>query len=391
MKRRCELFVRSHDYLAKYMGADWEMKPEYMWYWECGYREAVASHSEKTYLSQNAVTDTDAFQSKHDTVFQDETIEVITKEREREYMAYAITGKTILFGSDNEPYMPPSDEIDFTLPRVPLFWESNDGNTYEWELIPLKAFDDSDDTRCFDKFLVFHEPVTGATYTQGIDTADGLGLPNEDRSTVAVHIVRNGNQRDEQVGAFTSLRVNSAQMSRIAAAIAVYFTTDGYGSITAANPLGMRFITEQVRKTGDECQLQLKIMGFYDHHIMHFYDDKGNIDPTRGSKEGWRTSRWSRPYLLTKFVDAVNTGWFKPNCPILIRQLKTFVRKEKNGASEMGHESGQHDDNIFSNAMAHLTGHDMENSAARLESKYKAPPKQPPLDMRWATNAMSID
>jgi hypothetical protein len=391
MRRRCELFVRSTDYLADHMGADWEMGLEYQWYWECGYKEAIASHSEKTYIAQNAVTDTDAFQSKHDNVFSDETINVVTAEREQSYMAYAITGRTILMGSENVPYHPPAEEIDWDLPRIPLKWEANDGNTYEWELIPLKPFDDSDDVNCFDKLLVFEEPVDGAEYSEGIDTADGLNMPNEDRSTSNVHRVRYGKERDTHAASFTSLRCNSAQMSRIAAAMACYFTTDGYGSITSANPMGMKFIIEQTRKTGDECQLQLKIMGFYDHHIMHFYDDKGNIDPNKGTKEGWRTSRWSRPYLLSKFVDAVIGGWFKPNCPILIRQLKTFVRKEKEGQSEMGHEAGQHDDNIFSNAMAYLTSHDMENSSERLEAKYTPPAnRNREVDTRWATNSVVI-
>lgn len=392
MKRRCELFVRSTDYLYEHMGADWEMARSYMWYWECGYREAVASHTEKTFISQNAVTDSDAFQSKYDTVFSDDTVHALTKDRQKDYMAYAITGKTIVIGSDNTPYCPPEEEIDYSLPRIPLKWDSNDGHTYEWELVPLKEFDDSEDTSCFDKFLVFHAPVAGAEYAEGIDTADGLGMPNEDRCVCTVSRIRYGRERDEQAGSFTSLRVNSAQMSRIAAAIAVYFTTDGNGHITSSNPLAMRFIIEQIRKTGDECQLQLKIMGFYDHHVMHFYDDKGNIDANKGHKEGWRTSRWSRTLLLSRFVNAVTSGWFKPNDPILIRQLKTFVRKEKNGASEMGHESGQHDDNIFGAAMAWTTAHDFSNDASRLQDKYTPLPTtaEKPND-GWCSNEISID
>ena len=391
MKHRGELFVRSTDYLAKVMGPNWTMDREYMWFWQSGWREAVASHSEKTFLSQMACTPDEAFQSKFDAVFSDETIHVVSNYREQNYKVYAITGKTILMGADNEPYVPPQNEIDYDQPRIPLRWEANDGNIYEWELVPLLPFDDADDTRCFDKLLVFREPEDGATYSEGIDTADGLDLPNEDRASVSVHINREGKDRDEQVAAFTSIRVNSAQMARIAAAIAVYFTTDWQGNITSSNEMGMRFIIEQIRKTGDECQLQLKIMGFYDHHIMHFYDDKGNIDPNKGNKEGWRTSRWSRPYVLQKFVDAVNSHWFKPNDPVLIRQLKTFVRKEKNGLSEMGHESGQHDDNIFSNAMAYLTAHDMENTAARLEAKYRLPEqKKTEVDERWASNEVVL-
>lgn len=391
MKRRGELYVRSTDYLARFLGNKWDMDREYMWFWQNGYQEAVASHSEKTYLSQTACTPDEAFQSKFDPVFSDEIIEVVTKSRERSYKAYAITGRTILMGSDNEPYYPPVEEIDFDEPRIDLRWEANDGNSYDWELIPLRQFDDSEDTACLDKLLVFSAPEDGATYSEGIDTADGLGLPNEDRASCSVHVNREGNERDEQVASFTSLRVNSAQMSRIAAAMAVLFTTDGRGTITSSNEMGMRFVIEQVRKTGDECQLQLKIMGFYDHHIMHYYDDKGNIDPNKGSKEGFRTSKWSRPLLLTRFVEAVNSGFLKVNDPILIRQLKTFVRKEKNGISEMGHEQGQHDDNIFSAAMAWLTAHDLENQAARLETKYQPKEiRQAEVDERWASNELVI-
>lgn len=391
MQRRAELYVRSVPYLTDELGNNWKMGREYMWYWECGYREAVASHSEKTYLSQNAVTDEDAFQSKWDPIFSDETIEVVTREREQKYKAYAITGKTILMGQSNTPYEPPQEQIDFSGERIPLIWEANDGNTYEWALIPLLPFDDSTDEACFDKLLVFEKPRRGVEYAEGVDTADGLGMPNEDRCSINVHRKAYGNERDIHCCAFTSLWVNSAQASRIAAAIATYYATDGYGTITSANPLGMRFIIEQIRKAGDECQLQLKIMGFIDHHIMHFYDNKGNIDPSKGSKEGWRTSKWSRPIVINRFVNAVITGWFKPNCPILIRQLKTFIRKEKAGQSEMTHEVGQHDDNIFSNAMAWTTNHDLDDESLRLQNKYKAPDPMPRVDSRWATQAIQLE
>jgi len=392
MKRRCELFVRSTEYLYKHLGLNWEMSRNYMWYWECGWKEAVASHSTKTFLSQLAVTDDDAFQSKWDPVFADETIEVVTKEREQKYKAYAVTGRTILMGSDNHPYIPPSDEVDWQGQRIPLKWESNDGNVYEWELVPLLPFDDSEDTNCFDKLLVFQEPRLGASYAEAIDSADGLGMPNEDRTALSMHIGRTGKERDEQCAAFTSIRVNAAQIARIAAAVAVYYCTDGTGQITSDNPLGPKFIIEQTRKAGDDCQLALKIMGFYDHHVMIRYDDKGSIVEGKGHKEGFFTSRWSRPLLLNKFVNAVTTGWFKPNCPILIRQLKTFIRKEKAGISEMGHEAGQHDDNIFSAAMGWFRIHHLDSESQRLQEKYK--PKEvlnTEIDTRWATNEIRID
>jgi hypothetical protein len=393
MKHRGELFVRSTEYLAEELGTRWEMSPEYMWYWECGYKEAVSSHSEKTFLSQNAITDTDAFQSKFDAVFQDEVIDLTTRHREKQYAAYFITGKTIIIGAEMKPWEPPANEIDYDGERIQLNFEASDGNKYEWELVPCLPFDDSDDDRCFDKLLIFEPPKAEADYSEAIDTADGLGLPNEDRGSVTV--VRHGatgRDRDVNVAQFTSLRVNSAQMARIAAAIAVLFGTDGNGQITSANPMMMQFIIEQIRKAGDECQTQLIQMGFYDHHVMHFYDEKGVIDPNKGTKLGWRTSKWSRSILLNRFVSAVNLGWFKINDPITIRQMKTFVRREKAGQSEMGHESGQHDDNIFANAMAWTRGHDMDNDAQKLNSWWDDHKEKESgeIDEGWASQEISI-
>lgn len=394
MKNRCELFVRSTDYLSKYMGSDWKMDRNFLWYWTCGWNEAKQSHTEKTFLAQWAVTDTDAFQSEFDPIFRDETINIINKVRERAYIPYAITGKTILHGTENEPFKPDELEIDRSLPELDLNWTGLDENTYKWTFIPLKPFDDSTDEACFDKLLMFHPPEDGAEYAISVDTADGLGLPNEDRSTLSVQKKGKRGDRDVQVASFTSLTLNSAQMSRIAAAVAVFYGTDGVGNITSGNEMIARFIIEQRRKAGDECQHQLKIMGFLDHHIMHSYDDKGNIDPNKGTKEGWFTGEWSRYILLNRFISAVTLGWLKLNDPIVLRQLKTFVRREsKTGKkrSEMGHDVGEHDDNIFACAMGWTTLHDLENWAERLEGtalSFLPTPPEPNND--WHTIGVEI-
>ena len=392
MTHRCQLFVRSTDYLADWFGPSWEVPLEYQWYWEYGYQEAVASNSVKTYLSQNAVTDNDAFQSKFDPVFRDETIEVVTTQREKKYKAYAITGKTIVMGGENKPYSPPEYEIDYEAERIELHWEANDGNKYDWTLVPLLVFDDSSDEACFNKLLVFEEPKPGALYSEGIDTAAGLDLPKEERSCCTVLRNQYGKNRDVQAGSFTSRSVNSAQMSRIAAAIAVFFTTDGNGTITSQNPLGMKFIIEQVRKAGDECALQLQLMGFYDHHYMHFYDDKDTVThQNKGKKIGWRTGSWSRDILLDKFVNYVTGGWLKPNDPILIRQLKTLVRRMKQGRATMMHDAGEFDDNVFANAMALITAHDIENESQRIEDRYAADPDTGTVSEGWYTSEFVMD
>lgn len=385
MKRKGELYIRSTDYLAKAMGSNFEMSREYLWFWDSNWREAVASHTEKVWLGQMPCTDDEALQSQFDLVTNAETIEVITKERELGYVPYAITGKTILIGSENKPYEPNSEEIDFNLPRIPLHHIGTDGNRYDWELVPLKRFDDSQDVNCFNKLLIFKEPKPNLRISIGVDCADGLGMPNEDRSCLYVLINRAGRERDEVAAAFTSINVNSPQMSRIAAAVATLYGED------SASETGCKFAIEQRRKPGDECQHQLKIMGFYYHHRMVMYDAKGMPDPSKATKEGFYTNVWSRPMMLNKLFDAVNTGWLKPNCPILIRQLKEAVRKETSGMSRIDHESGKHNDSVFGCGMAYFTAHDMDNTALRQEMRYRSDQeKNAVVDTGWCTQEVTV-
>lgn len=391
MRRRAELFVRQTDYLSNVLGKHWEMDREFQWYWECLYKEAVASHSENEFLSQYAPTPEDAFQSKDSPVFQPEVIEVVTANRERSYMAYAVTGRTILMGNENIPYQPQPEAVDLRQPDIQLDWEANDGNEYRWTLVPLKHVDDDKDEACFDKLLIFKAPEEGAEYAIGIDTAHGLNQPNEDRSSLTVKKNNHGHEPDEQVAAFTSLRVNSPQMGRIAAAVAVLYGTDGNGNVTSANPLIAKFIIEQTRKAGDECMNQLKIMGFLDHHVMIRLDKKGSIDPNQGHQEGWFTRQYNRSYLLERFIDAVNSGWFILHDPVVIRQLATFMRKYKeHGLAMLEHAVGSHDDNVFSNAMAWTTDHELENTALRIQSRYPIKKKEDAVIDQWCERLMVL-
>ena len=394
MRRRGELYVRSTDYLWKFLGQHWEMPKEFQWFWQCGYEEAIAKHAEREFLAANAVTPSDAFQSKDDPVFTQETINLVTDGREKGYAAYAITGRTILMGNENQPYEPNPEDVNQNESNIVLDWEGIDGNEYRWNLVPLRPFDDSTDAACFDKLLIFEEPEPGAEYIVAIDTAHGLNTPNEDRAGLVVNRYGHNEEPDRIVASFNSLRVNSPQMARIAACVAVLYGTDGNKNVISANPLLVKFIIEQVRKPGDECQHQLKIMGFLDHHIMHRYDSKGNIDPNKGTQEGWFTRTYTRAILLDRFVDAVNTGWLIMNDPISIRQLAAFVRKFDKGvgnSARMEHQQGGHDDQLFANAMSWTAGHDIENSARRIQSRWPLTKKvKEALNDTWCTQASIV-
>ncbi len=391
MKRKAELYIRSTDYLARIMGPRWEMPREQAWFWETNYREALASHTVKVWLSQMPVTADESLQSKNDLVFSDGVIESVGDRKQKDYQAYAVTGQSVLIGQDNEPHKPDTDSIDYNEPRITVSWKSKGGQMNYWELVPLKEFDDEDDTQCYNKLLVFEHPEDREDYSCGIDTADGLGNPDEDRSCCQIVKNKGGLQRDAQVAEFSSIYVNPPQMVSIAACLAAWYGQYTEGRAGTKDPRGVKFCIEQRERYGDDCQFQLKLMGFYYHHLFIRYDDK-KVDPHKASKHGWFSNVWSVPILLNRFEDAIMGGWLKVNSPMAIRELSTWVRKlSASGKGKLDHESGQHDDCLRALAMAYFTRHSHDVLVNRQTAKYASShEKHPPLNEEWCQNTITL-
>lgn len=391
MQAKAELYIRSTDYLARVMGPRWSMPPEQAWFWETKYREALQSHTLKVFLSQYPVTDDEAFQSKNDRAVSDEVINVMTERADKAYQAYAVVGQSVLIGQGDEPYEPDPLTIDSDKERIPVSWQSKNGQMNYWELVPLKEFDDSDDVQCFNKLLIFKHPEEGEDYSIGIDTADGLGNPDEDRSVAEVALNRAGNQRDEQAAEFVSNLVNPPQMSSIAACLAAYYGQWYDGRPHTKDPRGVKFCIEQRERYGDDCQFQLKLMGFNFHHQPRRYDDKDLI-AGKSRKQGFFSTAYDRAMLVTRFQDALNGGWIKVNSPMILRQISTWVRKVGSGGkSRLDHESGQHDDNIMALALAYFTRHDDDVLVNRQTLKYASPSERmPPVNYDWCENRISV-
>jgi len=377
--RRCELYIRNTEYLATVMGRKWEMPREQQWYWEFNYNEAVATHTEKLWLSQMPADDYEALQGKNDSVFDTEVIDLALRDRERKYQAYAITGKSI-----DDGFEPHESEIDYDKQRIRVFWDSSRGQNYEWVLVPLQPFDETNEKNSLDKILVFEAPRAGADYSIGIDTADGLGKEDEERSCLS--IARNvfGESQDVQAVEFTSNRINAPQMVGFAACLAAW-----YGERTR-DSRGCKFAIEQRTRYGDDCQFQLKLMGFTFHHKPREYDLKKIHDPG-GYREGWRSTAWTVAMMMGRFSDAINGQWYKINSPFLAEELRNLERKVKEGRSKMEHQSGKFDDRVRAAAQSYFTRHDMDVLADRTKKRYALPKNAMPLlSSSYATTEVSI-
>ncbi len=365
--QRCELFINNTEYLSKVVGANWKMPVEQQWFWEFNYLEAVQSHTQKVWMSQMPADDNEALTGKNDTIFEPEVIQVISKERKKEFKAYAITGTSIDDGSE-----PREADIDYdNEPRIPVVWNSHKGQRYEWVMVPLKPFDEEDERNALDKILIFREPQPGRNYSIGIDTADGLDKEDEERSALVITDSREGEQFDEQCAELCSRRINPAQMVGFAACLSAW-----YGQKTK-DPRGCKFCIEQRDRPGDDCQLQLKLMGFNFHHLMVFYDKK-NPKETTGTKQGWYSNRWSVPFMMNRFVEAVLNKWYKPNSRYLVSELKDLERKVTTGINKMEHRSGCYDDRVRAAAHSYITRHHFDILAERAQKRYAGPTQKLP-------------
>jgi hypothetical protein len=391
MQRKAELYIRSTDYLARVMGGNWKMPREQAWWWECNYREALASHTVKVWLSQMPVSDDEALQSKNDRVFDDEMIEVVSARSDKAYDVYAVTGKSFLVGQTDQPYEPAPEWIDYDRPRIPVSWRCTGGQVVSWELVPLKDIDDEDDTEYFNKLLVFHYPKEGEDYSIGIDTADGLGKPDEERTALEVIHSRSGNNCDVQVAEFVSINVNPPQAVSPAALLGAWYGQWWDGRAHTKDPRGAKYCIEQRARYGDDCQFQLKLMGFNYHHLFVRYDDK-KVELHKSNKHGWFSNVWSVPILNNRFTDAINGGWLRVNSPMAIRQLETWMRKiSQSGKSKLEHETRCFDDNLRALAQAYFTRHSQDVLTARQQARYKpVDVEKPPISYEYCENTITI-
>jgi hypothetical protein len=378
--RRCEMFVNDTDYLRKVAGKNWRMPVEQQWYWQWNYEQNVDSHTTKVWFAQKPADDYEALQGANDLVFDSIVIDTSDRDRNRDFQAYAITGESV-----DDGFEPDDSEIDYDKERIRVAWNSHRGQRFEWVMVPLKPFDEDDERRSLDRILIFEPPNMAPghegdaqDYSIGIDTADGLGHDDEDRSVCSISRSMKGENFDIQVAEFTSNRVNAPQMVAFAACLAAY-----YGEKTI-DQRGCKFAIEQRERPGDDCQLQLKLMGFSFHHIDIRYDNK-HVKENQGNKEGIYMHGWFRPMLMQRFTDAVMNGWYKPQSKYLIQELKELERKvAKNGKSRLEHQSGKHDDRVLAAAHSYWTRHALDVLAERSQKRY-APPtaKKPEVDYDW--------
>jgi len=389
---KAELYVHSTPLLNKHLiaeqdrrgiphGPQWHMPREQQFFWEVNHDEAKEKGNESSFLQEMAGDDEEALQHSVESVFGHRTIKLIEDKRTKQYQCYGLSGQSI-----EDSHEPPPEDIDYSQDRIPIKMSSQKGETYRWELIPLR-FDPplrehvADDA--IGKLIVFHPPQPGIRYSMGIDTSEGKGA---DSTVISVWGLGARQQPDFQAAEFSSSFVSHTEAYAFGAAIGAF-----YGKYMSAEstkwPLPYCSI-EQVAAVGDTCQLQMIRMGYPVRcfHKMTRYDGKPSDIARRrrgkGGKLGWFTWGWSRPILTGSFVQSAQNGWAEINSPWLIEEMKEFeIHTTAAGKERLEHSESGHDDRIFAAAMACFCPHDMDVLAERSKNRNVELETLPPVDI----------
>ena len=379
-----ELYVQSIPVLSKVLGANWKMPREKAHFWEWNFLEARAKGKEKMWFQEMPHTDKACFQGSFDNVFGRETIARAYSERKTEYAVYGIVGQSI------EPrHEPDQEDVDYSLPRVPVSYKNFRGETYRWEFVPLEwteKWDSLEELRGFDahmnKLFVWLTPERGYDYSIGIDTSNGI---SEDATCIAVcRRGRSPQEKDIQAAEFRSNRVSHVEAFAWAMAIAAYYGKymDGApGSIRHREPY---VAVEQIMAVGDTVQLQMANMGYGRFHKMTRYDsDPKHMRKADSRKRGWFTTSWSRPMLTDGFVTYVLNGWYVVHSPWTQYEMDHWeVHLTAGGKEKKEHSSDSTDDGIFANAMAAFCPNDRKVQADRSQRQWRAGDGQQGIDVR---------
>ena len=398
MMAESAMYVQTNPVLAKVLmsdGRQWEMQREQAYFWEWNFNSAKRKGAEKSWFAEMPHTDRAAFQGSYDNVFGKGLIAEIFNERETAYHVYAITGQSI-----EERHLPDASEIDYESVRVPVKFASRRGESYRWEMVPVKwrePFEELADIRettfHMGKFFVYEPPEPGYDYSIGIDTSNGLG---QDGTAIAVsRRARTEQEQDVQAAEFRDNRVSHVEAFAWGAAIAAYYSRYMSAEWNCPVPFRNPYIAiEQIAAVGDTCQLQMRKMGISRFHRMTRYDSTpSRMRKKDAHKEGWYTYGWSRAMLTDTFVVLVQNRWYKLNSAYTMYEADHWeIHYTQSGKDKFEHQADCTDDGLFANAMAAFCPNDLKSLALRSAKQFRAETdlRKPKLDMGQSTNGLSF-
>lgn len=356
------LYVRTMPILRRYLGSNWEMPIEQMWWWEFNFVESSASDEKrKSFLAEVAADERSCFQSKKFSVYSLDTITRIEESaRTSEYTDYALIGDGVDARFHLKDYWSPTGR------RIEIQWQSGDGKPMAWKLIPLRETPVSEKESFY--LRMWQPPKPGYNYTIGIDVSGGLGGDNTSFDILRTN-PRDKQDRDIQVAQIYSNWISSPEAPPFALALGIL-----YGRHMAPIPQALMAPEVQLA-TGDPISYQLDKLGYINFYYMKRFD----VRRTPGSgrhRRGWASVGWSRQMMRETLKHAIDSDWIKVNSEFTAGEMANEEGDEtESGRTKYDHASDSNDDSITSLGICYMTSHDEDTIMERIQGKVK-PRKQ---------------
>ena len=341
---RARNYVRSNTLLKRFLGADWAMPLDQMWFYEVERAEHLAKNELNKFLQEMPADDLEAFQSTAISVFDTDTISWYRDEAGRR----APVGIYTILGEDiPDRLRTPQRQWDTEKPSISVKANWSPQVRLEYTLQPVKWEGYSTDDG-LGKLYIWEHPQDGEEYGFGVDTSDGLG---QDRSVIEGLRKGDFHRNDAQILEYANPYVNAFDLWPICMAIGSYYSVRRQGMISQPR------MAIECKGNGEATQNELRKRGWTNFHQWVRYDTK-RIRKSQSNKLGVFTNYWFRTMMMDWIIKFLRDGWLDINSPWFIVEMEDLERGED--VQELKATYGGHDDRIMAKGMVLLSLYDTE-------------------------------
>lgn len=337
---RARAYVQANPLLSKYLGSDWEMPRQQMWWWEA----TRAEHREKGQLGifqqELCADDLECFVASGVSVIDAEVISYYRERAQKPLGVFGIQGPPAVIHPKLQPH---KRQVDPDAPKLKI--------DEHFSLVPLRfSMENSPDG----KFFVWEMPETTERYGLGVDPSRGIGSDN-----AAIEVLKKARlgRNDAQVGEFVSGQLDAVALAPFAYVIGRFYSPKHEGTIRHAK------MVIEIEGGGNLTQKELRLKYGWPissfHRWMRAYDQRV-LDRSKSNQLGWSTNRWSRDELILTLLDALRNGYIDINSPWFCDEMGDLEAEEN--TQKIKAQRGARDDRIMACGMVLFSLHDLDRA-----------------------------
>jgi hypothetical protein len=359
---RARNYVRSNDLLKRFLGADWQMPIEQLWFYDVTRSEYIAKNEGNKFLQEYPADDLEAFQSTAISVFDTDTISWYRDEagRRTPLGVYTVLGDDI-----PDRLRVPERQWDTDKPAIIVKANWSPGTNYEYTLQPVRWQGYSSDDG-LGKVYIYERPQDYEEYGFGVDTSDGLG---QDRSVIFGLRKGDFHRNDFQCVEYANPYINAFDLWPICMALGSYYSVKREGMLHQPR------MAIECKGNGEATQNELRKRGWTNFHKWVRYDTR-RIRKAQANKLGIFTNYWFRTMMMDWIIKFLRDGWLDICSPWFVVEMEDLERGEE--VQELKATYGGHDDRIMACGMVLLSLYDTEIRSGGSRSPGVARAPRPP-------------